>query len=418
MLAIDVGASSGRVVRVVFLNDKLTYEEVHRFSNSIIEIDNSYYWDHEVIFNEIEKGITKAGEFDSLGIDTWGVDYVLYNGEKIKYGYSYRDMRSQSFYENSDHQKLFFSTGVAALPFNTVFQLQAEKSTGHFLMVPDYYTFLLTGKFSNEYTNMKTTQLDLNNLEDYNYKFQEVTSLKVFDYEKDSSKKVIQVASHDTASAFIGSPYYTDAIVISLGTWAVIGAITDNVVLNDKAYSKGFSNEGSIENKNRLVKNSVGSWIIEKVLSAFNFNGDYETLIAEVEKLNFIEIIDINDKDFVNPHCMKTAIDKHLSKTDYNMYEYAKIIYDSMISSYVEIINELEEVVESNHDAINIVGGGSQNKYIASKIKEYTGKKVFVGPVESTVIGNSVCQLIALNLVDKSKIKEILFDSEFIEEIL
>ncbi len=418
MLAIDIGASSGRVMKVIYDNEKLSYEEIHRFKNFIHNIDESYFWDHEYIFNEIEKGINKAGDFNSLGIDTWGVDYVLYNDDKIKYSYSYRDNRSFKFYKQANHRELFFKTGVTSLPFNTSFQLLAEEKSGKFLMIPDYYTYLLTGKFSNEYTNMKTTQLDLSSLRDYNHDFQNITSLKVFDYLKDNQKKIVQVASHDTASAFIGSPYFEDAIIISFGTWSVIGAITNQPIISDEAFTNGFSNEGSIENRNRIVKNSMGSWIIEQVLSYFNFDGNYETLIQEVELLGELETFDVDNEDFINPKCMKTAIDKYLSRTDYNMYQYAKIIYDSMINSYVEIIVQLENVVLKKYQVINIVGGGSQNTYISKQIKKRLNKQVYIGPVESTVIGNCICQMIALNIIDKTKIKQIIFNSELVKEAL
>ncbi len=418
MLAIDIGASSGRVIKVVFNRNKLEFETVHRFNNGIIKKSGGYYWNHKNIFKEIKKGISKADEFNSLGIDTWGVDYVLHNGEEIEFGFAYRDDRSYKYYEIADKEKLFFTTGVASLPFNTIFQLQSEKRKGKFLMVPDYYLYLLTGIYTNEYTNMKTTQLDLNNLQKHEFNFSKITSLKVFDYLEDASKKVIQVASHDTASAFIGSPHHEDAIIISLGTWSVIGKITDQVVINNETFQNGFSNEGSIGNRNRLVKNTCGSWIVERVLKELNFDGDYEGLIEKVSEMDYIEVFDVDNKDFDNPVSMKSAIDKYLSRSDYNIYQYAKIIYDSMIEAHVTIISQLEKILNKKHSIINIVGGGSQNSYICTKIKTLTGKKVYRGPVEATIVGNAICQLLALDLIVEADIKTILNNSKLVEEVI
>ncbi len=428
MLAIDLGASSGRVMKVVYTCSKLEIKEIHRFKNFYNKINNNYYWDHQYIFAEIKKGINKDTDFHSIGVDTWGVDYVIYNGDFIDKSFCYRDNRSTKYFEKSNKEEMYFLTGTAMLSFNTVFQLMAEKNSGTFMMLPDYYTFLLTDKITNEYSNMKTTQLlnyknnkIIKSLANDKIIFNEITKLKIFDYKDDKTKKVVQVASHDTASAFIGSPFYDEAIIISFGTWSIVGAITSSPIVSKESFKSNFSNEGSVFNDNRFVKNTMGSWIYEKILSEHDFDGDYTNLIKNIEKSQYSEIIDIDNTMFLNPENMTNAINEYIKNNNLkmykNVYDIVKAIFNSIVKKYVEIINEIEHLTNKKYKYVNIIGGGSKNSYLVNNLKNEINKKLYVGPSEATVVGNSICQLIANEKITKKDMREIILNSNLVKEV-
>jgi len=421
-IAIDMGASSGRVIEFNFIDGKLDMDIIHRFTNGTVKDEDSYVWDIEYLFNEIIKGLKLASDVTSIGIDTWGVDYVCLNDGKLDdKPYSYRDLRTINLESNLNPSELFYKTGIGYLPFNTGYQLEASKElNGYFLMIPDYITYLLTDQVSNELTNSITTQLIdystkdfdkelLNKVNQQNLIFSKPTQLKKWPVTDEIEKQlgyrchVVQVATHDTACAYLGSPNLNDSIIISLGTWAIVGCLTENPIINDDVLKEAFSNEGSIEGKYRFQKNSMGMWMFENLRKEFNDSLDYETLIEEVSKSSYNQIIDVNDEVFLNPDSMLMAIDDYLDKYSglkpNNKIEYYKLVFDSMIHSYINIIKKINTFTNRDFEKINIVGGGCQNRYICLEMQKKLNKEVNAGPVEATAYGNVACQMIANNII-------------------
>lgn len=430
-IAIDLGASSGRVINFKYHNQRLELQIKHRFINEYIKHNDNYFWDIEKICNEILIGLKKCHDITSIGVDGWGVDYVCLKDNKINNVYSYRDPRTLNFNSKFDQKQLFELTGVGYLNFNTIYQLEvSEKLDGNFMMIPDYINYFLTNTISNEIVNSITTQLIntnsldfdkdiINNLKQDKLIFNKPTSFQKWKVSNDIEKKigystnVVQIASHDSACAFLGSLNCKENIVISLGTWSIIGCINDKAIVSQEAYDLGFSNEGSIDKQFRVQKNSMGTWMFEQLRKTLNDHSDYEDILREIDCSNYNEIIDVDDDCFINPLNMKDEIDNYLDKNmikkPSNNIEYYKLIFDSMIYKYELIINQLIKITNREFKEINIVGGASQNTYICKKVSLKLNMVVNAGPIEATSYGNVACQLLANNIIsDYSEYNEIL----------
>lgn len=421
-IAVDIGAGSGRVIQFSYVNEKLDMNIIHRFKNGIIKDEDSYVWDLEYLFSEIIKGLKSVNNIESIGIDTWGVDYVcLNNGKLDDKPYSYRDLRTINLKSEFNPYDLFYKTGVGYLPFNTIYQLEASKKlSGYFLMVPDYISYLLTDQLSNELSNAITTQLINSSTKDFDHQllyelnqpnliFSKPTQLEKWPVSREIQKQigykcdVVQVATHDTACAYLGSPNLNNSIIISLGTWAITGCLTDSPIVNDDVFKESFSNEGSIEGKYRFQKNSMGMWMFESLRKEFEDKLDYPTLIRQVFQSSYHQIIDVDDPAFLNPASMRRAIDDYMDDHNYvkpaDKIEYYKLVFDSMIESFINMIEKINSLANKEFERINIVGGGCQNEYICTKIQRRSGKEVVAGPVEATAYGNAACQLIANKII-------------------
>ncbi|MDL0437341.1 FGGY family carbohydrate kinase, partial [Niallia sp. SS-2023] len=312
--------------------------------------------------------------------------------------------------------------------FNTMYQLRALQKTDQesldkaatFLMIPDYFHYLLTGKAVNEYTNATSTQLvnaftkkwDKQLLEAISIKpeiFQEIkTPGTVLGEIKEElaeefgfSLKVVLPATHDTASAVIAVPEHEETIYISSGTWSLIGVENRFPICVTKALDYNFTNEGGIDYRFRFLKNIMGLWMIQEVRR--NYDNQYS--FAEFVELakaasHFTSIVNVNDDRFLNPENMIEEIQKYCAETNQAIPstpgEIAKCVYDSLVECYVAAIGEIEEIFEKKFTKINIIGGGCQNELLNQLIADATKKQVFAGPVEATAIGNIVSQLIAL----------------------
>lgn len=438
VLAVDIGASSGRLMLGSLKQGRLFLEEVHRFSNSIVKKGQYYCWDLEQLFVEIKQGIKKCSDLnvkpESIGIDTWAVDFVLLddNGELLTEAVSYRDDRTdgmmEEVFEHIIKERIYLETGIQFQKFNTMYQLRALQKTDQesldkasaFLMIPDYFHYLLTGKAVNEYTNATSTQLvnaftkkwDKQLLEAISIKpeiFQEIkTPGTVLGEIKEElaeefgfSLKVVLPATHDTASAVIAVPEHEETIYISSGTWSLIGVENRFPICVTKALDYNFTNEGGIDYRFRFLKNIMGLWMIQEVRR--NYDNQYS--FAEFVELakaasHFTSIVNVNDDRFLNPENMIEEIQKYCAETNQAIPstpgEIAKCVYDSLVECYVAAIGEIEEIFEKKFTKINIIGGGCQNELLNQLIADATKKQVFAGPVEATAIGNIVSQLIAL----------------------
>lgn len=442
-IAVDIGASSGRLI-VGHLDDDrmLQLKEIHRFDNELVQIDGLYCWDVPRLFQEIKAGLSKCHEQgfqpDSMGVDTWAVDFVLLDekDQPLTEAVSYRDPRTDGMMEEVfqlfSKERLYLETGIQFQKFNTIYQLFSIKKNHpgilekakSFLMIPDYFHYLLTGKKSNEYTNASTTQLVnafTKKWDDHLLDTLGINKEMFFPLQTPKSAlgtlkeeivaeigfdlQVILPATHDTASAVIAVPEEDETIYISSGTWSLIGVENHFPICVTKALDYNFTNEGGIDYRYRFLKNIMGLWMIQEVKRNYNDEYSYEDLVdLAKEAKDFKAIVNVNDDRFLKPDNMIEAIMNYCVETEQSLPstpgEIAKCVYDSLAVSYEQAVSEIEEIFEKSFSKINVIGGGSQNEMLNQLVADVTGKEVFAGPVEATAIGNIVSQLMALGEIE------------------
>jgi len=426
-LAIDIGASSGRHILGWIEDGKIHTEEIHRFENNIKEVEASLIWDIESLVNEVKKGIKKCGEIgkipESVAIDTWGVDYVLLdkNEDIISPVYSYRDSRTLDVMPEVEKivspEELYSRTGIQKLNINTIYQLYADKLSGkldgakHFLMIPAYLSYCLTGILKNEYTNMTTTgfmnaveyipdAFILNKLGIKDDIFGDILMPGdiIGDFTNEMqvycgfNSKVMFCPSHDTASAVAACPLKENDAYISSGTWSLIGIEIMSPVLSKESEIANFTNEGGIEHRFRFLKNYMGMWLFQNIRRNLGKSLTYDEMMNEAKKSGKYYYIDVNAQDFVAPENMIDAIKNYLDKPDMTLGEVINSVYHSLAKSYKSAMEEIEKLSETKIDTIHIVGGGSKDKYLCELTEEYTGKKVIIGATETTALGNIISQ--------------------------
>lgn len=442
-LAIDIGASSGRHILGFIEDGKLKLEEIYRFSNGIKKVNNEYCWDLKNLFSEIKNGIKKCKEIGkipkSIGIDTWAVDFVLLDENEDILGntVAYRDDRTEGLMEEVfkiiPKDMLYLYTGIQFQRFNTIYQLMAIKKKNPenlkkaktFLMIPDYFNFLLTGKKVNEYTNATSTQLvnsfdrtwDENILDSLGINrdiFQEIklpkTSLgnlrSELVEEFGFDMEVVLPATHDTGSAFISSVCNDDdSVYLSSGTWSLMGVENRFPICVPQSMNYNFTNEGGIDYKFRFLKNIMGLWIIQEVKRVYKDKYSFQELVIKAKEVEcFKSIIDVNQDRFLNPENMITEIQDYCKETNQDIPktpgEVAYCVFNSLGISYRESIKELEEIFEKKYERINVFGGGCQNELLNQLIADRTNKEVLAGPVEATAIGNIIAQLLSFNKIE------------------
>ncbi len=436
-LAIDIGASSGRHILGSVEDGKIKLEEIYRFENGMKKKDGHLVWDTEHLYREIVAGLKKCKEINkipkSMSIDTWAVDYALLdeNDELAGDVYGYRDHRTEGMdeevYKIIPQDKLYKFTGIQKQMFNTIYQLMADKKlrpevlkkTKTFLMLPDYFQFLLTGKKKSEYTNATSTQLVKTTTKRWNRKFINQLGLpkdifvtlsatgtytgKLRPAVRDEvgfNTKVIMCASHDTASAVMAMPDTTgNGIYISSGTWSLMGVENKDVLSDEKSMKGNFTNEGGYEYRYRYLKNIMGLWMIQSVRHELDDKYSFAELCEMAEECkSFPSRVDVNSDDFLAPESMIDAIKNYCKKTNQQVPEkigeIATVIYQSLADSYGETVNEIEENTGRSYEGIYIVGGGSNAAYLNQLTANATNKTVYAGPGEATAIGNIVAQLI------------------------
>ena len=437
-LAVDIGASSGRHMLAHLEEGKVVLEEIHRFSNGMIEVDGHKRWDIDELFRQIIIGLKKCKELGkipvSMGIDTWAVDYVLLdeNDNVVRPCFGYRDSRTtgmdEEVYKIIPQDKLYERTGIQKAIFNTIYQLMADKKTGYlnhaksFLMVPDYLHYLLTGVKSNEYTNCSTTQLLNPDTKGWDYElidmlgfnkelFGEIkqpgTCIGTF---SDSVKaevgfdcKVVLPPTHDTASAVFAVPNTSDNVLyISSGTWSLLGSENMQAICTKEVMEANFTNEGGYDGRFRFLKNIMGLWMIQSVrneLIAAGQEYSFAELCEMAEKAEIDSIVDANDDCFMAPDSMIEAVREYCKnqgqKVPKTPGELAKVIYQSLAVCYKMACYEVEKITGKYFNIINIVGGGSKAEYLNKLTAATTGKTVVAGPSEATALGNIGAQMVA-----------------------
>lgn len=436
-LAIDIGASSGRHILASIKEEKLILEEVYRFENHVNFIDGHYCWDVDYLFQSILNGIKECVKMNkiprTLGIDTWAVDYVLLdqNKNRLTPTYAYRDKRNDIGVEKIgkilSKDELYRRTGIQFQKFNTLYQLNAYQDNvldqaTDYLMIPDFLNYLLTGLKINEYTNMSTTQLlniKTNNLDGNILKQAKIPSL-IFQklvmpgyslgyFKKDIQKllgcniEVIVPATHDTGSAYM-SAIEEDSIIISSGTWSLLGIETKDPIVTEQSMQANFTNEGGYDYHYRFLKNIMGLWIIQEVAREYKGIHSFQELVSLARNDPFDGVFDVNDERFLKPKNMVKEILDYFSERKQSVPlstgQIAYCVYNSLAYSYKEAIDELESITQKTYPIINIIGGGCQNELLNELIANITGKTVIAGPVEATALGNILCQLISLGIIE------------------
>ena len=441
-LAVDIGASSGRLIASHLENGQLKLNEIHRFENKIVRKDDQFCWELDRLFLEIKKGIKKCQgkglKPESIGIDTWAVDFILLdeNEKPLTNSVAYRDPRTDGMMDEVFKiimkERLYLETGIQFQKFNTIYQLYSIKQNNpeildkaaSFLMIPDYFNYLLTGKKANEYTNATSTQLvnaftkkwDDEVLDQLGIKkeiFQEIHNPKtVLGTLKEDlveefgfDMKVILPATHDTGSAVISVPELDETIYISSGTWSLIGVENYFPICVTKALDYNFTNEGGIDYRYRFLKNIMGLWMIQEVKRNYQDQYSFAELVDLARQVqDFTSTVNVDDSRFLKPENMIEEIQRYCQETNQAIPttpgEVAKCVYDSLVCSYQQAINQIEEIFERKFEKINVIGGGCQNEMLNQLIADTTKKIVYAGPVEATAIGNIVSQLMAVGEIE------------------
>lgn len=449
-LAIDIGASSGRHILGYIDNGRLKLEEIHRFENYITNQNSTLVWDIEHLLNEVKKGIAKCKEIGKIpctvAIDTWGVDYVLLdeNKKEIKPCYCYRDNRTNAVVDEVESlvspAQLYAKTGIQKQSFNTIYQLYADKKNGrlqnakYFLIMPEYLSFKLTGVCKNEYTNATTTGLVNANekiwdtqiihalgLTEELFKPLFLPSSSVGDLSAEVQKivgfnsTVIFAPSHDTASAVCACPMTDNDLYISSGTWSLIGTEITQPILSDNARQLNFTNEGGIDYRFRFLKNYMGMWLFQNIRRNLNKSMTYDEMMTLAMNCGEYKYFDVNDRTLVAPDNMIDAIGKLICSDDLGMI--LNSAYHSLAKSYSEAVSEIEAVTGKRFNAIHIVGGGCQDKYLNILTRDYTGKSVTAGPIEATATGNIVSQIMHDKKISLATARDLIKNSFDIKEI-
>ncbi|WP_026488060.1 rhamnulokinase [Butyrivibrio sp. XBB1001] len=464
-LAVDIGASSGRHILAHMEEGKIVLEEVYRFYNGMDQKDGHQVWDTDRLFSEILEGMKKCKELGkipaTMGIDTWGVDYVLLDKDDQKIGdcIAYRDGRTEGMdnevYKIISEEDLYSRTGIQKAIFNTIYQLMSTKARNPeklekartFLMVPDYFHFLLTGVRKQEYTNASTTQLLNAKTCDWDHElinklgypdelFGELSMpgtivgaiKKEIEAKVGYSCKVVLPATHDTGSAVMSVPATGDnTLYISSGTWSLMGCELEEANCTQEARKANFTNEGGYQHRYRFLKNIMGLWMIQSVKKEFEEGYDFEgktgnedfsfASLCDRASLETIDsVVPANDGRFLNPDSMVKEVQKACQESGQQVpqtpWELARVIYRSLAVCYKEATEEIEKITGKHFDSINIVGGGSNAVYLNKLTAAETKRRVYAGPGEATAIGNIGAQMLADGIFfDLNDFRKCVFDS-------
>ena len=434
-LAIDIGASSGRHILAHQEDGHIVLEEIFRFKNNVIRKDEKMIWDIDFLIENIVIGMKKCKEINkipvSVGIDTFGVDYVLLDekGQRIDDVYAYRDPRtaksSQAFNRLISAYEQYQLTGIQPHAFNTIYQLYDDILRGRIqnvtsvMLLPSYLGYYLTDVKQNEYTisstsgmiNIDTKSWDDVLLKTLSLKKEIFPDLIMPGQKIGNMRQTIQdqigydttlyaVPSHDTASSVLGSLADDETIFLSSGTWSLMGVLTKTKYINPEVFEAGFTNEGSPFEENRFLKNIMGLWIIQEVVREQETTYKIEDIIEMASKSNdFSSTFNVNDHRFLSPKNMTEAIYEVLNEAEKPLPqtpgELFFCIYHSLAIEYAHTVKQIESLIGRPFKQINIVGGGSQNKILTELTRNLTQKTIISGPTESTALGNIMMQMIS-----------------------
>ena len=416
-LAIDIGASSGRHIVGWREDGELRTKEVHRFPNGVKEENGHLTWDMAALLGEVRVGVEKAraefGSIESLAIDTWGVDYVLLRGDReVLPCYAYRDSRTEAViplvHEKMPFAELYRRTGCQFQPFNTIYQLYADKLAGRLegvtdvLMLPEYLIWKLCGVKAREYTNATTTgmvnaqtgQFDLDIADALGLPralFPRLTrpGTVVGEYE---GIKCVLCATHDTGSAVEGIPMEGNEPYISSGTWSLLGVKTPKPITDEASRAANYSNEGGV-GYNRYQKNIMGMWLVNELQKELCPDIPFPEIVKMAEESACTATVDANAPAFLAPESMKAAFDEAAGGALKTPGDYFRCAYESLALSYRDAILELERNTGKKYEKLYIVGGGAKNAFLNRLTEQATGLEVVALPIEATALGNLKVQM-------------------------
>ena len=441
-LAIDLGAGSGRVMAGHFDGKTLRLEEVHRFANEGIRLPSGWHWKVSQLFADIKRGLAEAqrrhgATLASLAVDTWGVDYALFDrhGRMLGLPWMYRDGRTDGMMELAaeilPRREIYQRTGIQFMFFNTLFQLLAETrknpeavaAADHLLFMPDLITYWLSGQRVVERTIASTAQLLKAGTAAWDLELAEKMGIpaRLFLPTTEPCRVIgalppegmeetgcgrLQVAtcgSHDTASAVAGVPAGTSQpLFLSSGTWSLIGRELQSPVVTDESYRVGFSNEQGLNGTTRFLKNVAGMWLLQECKRNWDAQGrscDYASLVQSAREARATLLLDPDAAEFAKPCDMPRAIRDYAVKTGQTAPEspgeFTRAILESLALRYRGLVAQLRSWMPDLPDTLHIVGGGSQNALLNQMTADATGLRVVAGPVEATALGNVLAQLMA-----------------------
>lgn len=450
-LALDLGAESGRALIGILEDRRIKVEEVYRFPNIPVKVGNSLFWDCLRIWSEIKFAISSTRsrlvDPNSVGVDTWGVDFALLddNGELLGNPHHYRDPRTERAFEEVlrrfSKEEIYFRTGIQFLRLNTLYQLYSivlKKSSllntaNKFLMMPDLFNYWLSGVKVSEFSDATTTQFFNPSKNSWDCELLEklgipthflpeivrpgtvlgkILSSLAEELNVSNNVSVVAPACHDTASAVAAAVLENEnSAYISSGTWSLVGIEVDKPIINKKSLQYNFTNEGGVFGKFRFLRNVQGMWLIQECKRIWASQGrdySYDELIRLASKSRgLIAFIDPDDQRFMAPMNMVEEIIGYLDDTNQekpsNEGELVRIILESLAFKYRLVIDRMMELTGNRIDQINIIGGGSRNWLLNQLTADFTGIKVIAGPVEATSIGNILMQAYAMGFMSSHR---------------
>lgn len=446
VIAVDLGASQGRVMVAAYGGDGFSLEEAHRFPNVPVKRGRFLCWNVKRLWQEVVKGIEWArSSASSVGIDTWGVDYGLLDkkGNILGDPVHYRDPRTRGLmewvFERMPRREIFERTGVQFLELNTLYQLASLVKTrsrllrrvATYLGIPDLFNFWFTGEKRAEFTHATTTQMFNPNKMQWDEEILEAVKIPVDIFPdivepgellgESLGLRVCAPACHDTGSAVAAVPTKSeDFSYISSGTWSLLGTEAGAPVINDAVYRNNFTNEGGAEGTFRLLRNLPGLWFEQELLREWRMKGSvvgYDELYEAADKAPpFRSLIDPNDPVFHDPGDMTPRIGRYCVETGQeapmSIGEYIRCVYESLALNYRHAFCQLEEITGGRSPVIHVIGGGSLNRVLNQMTADSTGAQVVAGPVEATALGNAVVQFVSLGeLRGVSEAREVLSES-------
>lgn len=454
-IAIDLGATSGRVILATLSDGKLSMEEIHRFPDTIIQMQGHFYWDLPAIYSSVVEGLRKVAErgvkIDSIGIDTWGVDFAFFGGDGLMLGlpYCYRDPHTtdapERLFERMPRKTLYEKTGIQIMNFNSVFQLDtlrrnrcsALAAADKILFIPDALAYLLTGEMITEYTIASTAQmidprtkcwdkdiLALLGLKEENFGPITMPGTQIGTLTEEvrsatglGAVPVVAVAGHDTGSAVAGTQLSGDgSAYLSSGTWSLMGIESKEPIISERSFELNFTNEGGIEGTIRVLKNICGMWLLERSRTEWE-QMSYQSLIEQAEASEPLRsLINPDAACFANPKSMIEAIKEYCRSTAQPVPESVgqtvRCIFESLALRYRQVVGMLQEFAPAPLEVMYVIGGGARNMMLNQYTANATGLKVETGSSEATALGNVMMQAKWVGVVDSiDKMRSLIAES-------
>lgn len=456
LLAFDLGSSNGKTFLGSFDGSRLSLELIERFANGPISIRDELFWNVPGIYDRLANGIRWAIRnhypIVSVGLDSFSNDFGLLdsNGHYVTQMHCYRDERTKrnenKIYERIPRKKLHALSGNQNALFGTVMQLISMRledqgylldGSGKLLFLPDLLIYFLTGKIQAEYTIASVSQMMDFSTGNWSQEILAVCDVperimppitptgsklgRITAIPECNSIEVISVCEHDTASAFLAAPLGAESIIISSGTWSLVGLETDKPIINEETYRHNVANEGGYPGHHRLLKNVMGLWIIQQCILEYSEQGEehsVEELMAMAEaEVPFRYLINPDDERFFSPGAMLRKIanycQEHGQGYPTSPGQVIRCVVESLAMQYRCVIEELEAISYKKFSTINVVGGGSNNRFLNQCVASATGRRVIAGPADATVLGNMIVQLIALGELTSVEQGRILIKNSF-----